>query len=74
MHHPAAPARITQRGTVFKAQDLATGLYIRLNCGTNRPPRLTDSQRCTWFTSRAQAVQCLSPLGALPIEIERHAA
>ena len=74
MHHLAAPARITQRDTVFKAQDLNTGLYLRLNCGTSRPPRLTDSQRCTWFTSHAQAVQCLSPFGPLPIEIERHDA
>ena len=74
MHHPAAPIRITQRDTVFKAQDVATGLYLRLHCGTSRPPRLTDSKRCTWFISHAQAVQCLSPLGPLAIEIQRHDA
>jgi len=65
----AGEARITQRDAFYKVQDANTGLYLRL-C---RPPvTLTDSKRCTWFTTREQAEACVSAiLGAAAVDIVR---
>lgn len=72
--HIPMPARIRQRDTFFKARHIDTGLYIELRCGTRLAPRLTDVKRCTHFLSYDQAVKCLTPLGPVAIEIERHDA
>lgn len=69
MQHPAAPARITQRDTVYKAVDPDTGLGLRLK---PQRPHLDTLALCTWFRTGADAELAIArAIGASNLEIVR---